>query len=376
MKHRPPAFARDAHRILTDRQFREHSARRSRSRRRLRAMIEVVDLFKYYGDTRAAGPLSFSIDRGEIVGLLGLNGAGKTTALRILACDVLPSSGKVTVDGLDVVDQPHEVRRRIGYLPDTPPLYGEMTVREYLVFAGRLRGMNAAGAQRAAASVEESVELTEVRDDLIASLSHGFRQRVGIAQAIVHKPQLLILDEPITGLDPVQIIEMRQLLRQLRAEHTIVLSSHILTEISETCDRILVLRAGEIVAAGSESDLSRDMLGPMQIEVSVRPPAAVAPERVHQLLHEVDAVSRVDRIAPREPGPGVVTFRVEAGRDVREALSRALVESGVGILEIVRNRRELESIFLRLTGDHEPSRVSRPAVPGAGETPRAGGPPS
>jgi ABC-2 type transport system ATP-binding protein len=339
-------------------------------------MIEVVDLFKYYGDTRAAGPLSFSIDRGEIVGLLGLNGAGKTTALRIMACDVLPSSGKVTVDGLDVVDQPHEVRRRIGYLPDTPPLYGEMTVREYLVFAGRLRGMNAAGAERAAASVEESVELTEVRDDLIASLSHGFRQRVGIAQAIVHKPRLLILDEPITGLDPVQIIEMRRLLRQLRSEHTIVLSSHILTEISETCDRILVLRAGEIVAAGTESDLSRDMLAHLQIEVSVRPPATVTPDRVQQLLRDVDAVTSVDRIAPREPGPGVVTFRVDADRDVRESLSRVLVQAGVGILEIVRNRRELESIFLRLTGDAGPPGISRSGVTQAGATTQTGGLPS
>jgi ABC-2 type transport system ATP-binding protein len=339
-------------------------------------MIEVVDLYKYYGDTRAAGPLSFAIDRGEIVGLLGLNGAGKTTALRILACDVLPSSGKVLVDGLDVVDQPHEVRRRIGYLPETPPLYGEMTVREYLVFAGRLRGMNAADAERAVASVQESVELTDVRDDLISSLSLGFRQRVGIAQAIVHKPQLLILDEPTGGLDPVQIIEMRQLLRQLRAEHTIDLSSHILTEISETCDRILVLRAGEIVAAGTEAELSRDLLGPMQIEVSVRPPAIVDPERLQQLFRSVDAVTTVERISPREPGPGVVTFRVEADRDVRESLSRALVQAGVGILEIVRNRRELESIFLRLTGDDEPPSASRSGVSPAGATSDASGAPS
>jgi len=319
--------------------------------RRFPVMIEVVDLFKYYGERRAAGPLSFSIDRGEIVGLLGLNGAGKTTALRILACDLLPSSGKILVDGFDVVDQPHEVRRRIGYLPDTPPLYGEMTVHEYLVFAGRLRGVGDAAARRAADSVEESVQLTEVRDDLIASLSHGFRQRVGIAQAVVHKPQLLILDEPITGLDPAQIIEMRQLLRQLRSEHTIVLSSHILTEISETCDRILVLRAGEIVAAGTEADLSRNMIGAMQIELSVRVGTTVALERVRQLLMAAEGVTSVNMVEPREVGPGVATFRVEADRDVRESLSRTLVEAKVGILEIVRNRRELESIFLRLTGD-------------------------
>jgi ABC-2 type transport system ATP-binding protein len=327
-------------------------------------MIEVVDLYKYYGERRAAGPLSFSIDRGEIVGLLGLNGAGKTTALRILACDLLPSSGKILVDGFDVVDQPHEVRRRIGYLPDTPPLYGEMTVREYLVFAGRLRGMGEADARRAAGSVEESVQLTDVRDDLIASLSHGFRQRVGIAQAVVHKPQLLILDEPITGLDPVQIIEMRQLLRQLRSQHTIVLSSHILTEISETCDRILVLRAGEIVAAGTEADLSRNMLGAMQIELSVRVGTTVALERVRQLLLAADGVTSVTMIEPREVGPGVATFRMEADRDVRESVSRTLVEAKVGILEIVRNRRELESIFLRLTGDGNDGSRAAGAMPG------------
>jgi ABC-2 type transport system ATP-binding protein len=327
-------------------------------------MIEVVDLFKYYGERRAAGPLSFSIDRGEIVGLLGLNGAGKTTALRILACDLLPSSGKILVDGLDVVDQPHEVRRRIGYLPDTPPLYGEMTVREFLVFAGRLRGMGKADARRAAEGVEESVQLTEVRDDFIASLSHGFRQRVGIAQAIVHKPQLLILDEPITGLDPVQIIEMRQLLRQLRSQHTIVLSSHILTEISETCDRILVLRAGEIVAAGTEADLSRNIVGAMQIELSVRVGTTVALERVRQLLL-AEGVTSVHMIEPREVGPGVATFRVEADRDVREALSRSLVEARVGILEIVRKRRELESIFLRLTGEGDDVSKAAGLSPGA-----------
>jgi len=337
-------------------------------------MIEVVDLYKYYGDRRAAGPLSFSIDRGEIVGLLGLNGAGKTTALRILACDLLPSSGKILVDGLDVVDQPHEVRRRIGYLPDTPPLYGEMTVREFLVFAGRLRGMSDAEARRAADNVEDSVQLTEVRDDLIASLSHGFRQRVGIAQAIVHKPQLLILDEPITGLDPVQIIEMRQLLRQLRSHHTIVLSSHILTEISETCDRILVLRAGEIVAAGTEADLSRNMVGAMQIELSVRVGTTVALERVRQLLALAEGVTSVDMIEPREVGPGVATFRVEASRDVRESLSRALVEAKVGILEIVRNRRELESIFLRLTGEGDDG--AKPAGSKLGAAAEFGGLPS
>src|SRR5579863_5770692 len=266
-------------------------------------MIEVRDLFKYYGERKAVGPLSFGIKQGEIVGLLGLNGAGKTTALRVLACDLLPSSGTVMVDGIDVVDQPHEVRRRIGYLPDTPPLYGEMTVHEFLVFAARLRGLSPSDAEGRARSVEEAAQLEGVCDELISSLSHGFRQRVGIAQAVVHGPQLLILDEPISGLDPVQIIEMRQLLRSLRGAHTIVLSSHILTEISETCDRLLVLGEGTIVAAGTEEELSRSLLGAAHVEITLR---AAGEGAARELLSKVDGVREVESVAPpREPGEGI-----------------------------------------------------------------------
>jgi ABC-2 type transport system ATP-binding protein len=313
-------------------------------------MIEVRDLFKYYGERRAAGPLSFAIAKGEIVGLLGLNGAGKTTALRVLACDLLPSSGTVLVDGIDVVEAPHEVRRRIGYLPDTPPLYGEMTVHEYLVFAARLRGLTSADASRRARVVEKSAQLEGVKDDLIASLSHGFRQRVGIAQAVVHGPALLILDEPISGLDPVQIVEMRQLLRSLRGEHTIVLSSHILTEISETCDRLLVLGDGRIVAAGTEGELSKSLLGGGEVELTVR---TESEERACTLLSKVDGVRKVERVPPRETGHDIVTFRIEAERDVREAASSALVGAGVGLLEMTRRKHELETIFLRLTAAEE-----------------------
>jgi ABC-2 type transport system ATP-binding protein len=320
-------------------------------------MIEVRDLFKYYGDRRAVGPLSFAIAEGEIVGLLGLNGAGKTTALRVLACDLLPSSGSVRVDGIDVVDQPGEVRRRIGYLPDTPPLYAEMTVHEYLRFAARLRGVTAADVERRVRAAEGDTQLDAVADDPISSLSHGFRQRVGIAQAVVHDPRLLILDEPITGLDPLQIVEMRQLLRGLRGKHTIVLSSHILTEISETCDRLLVLRQGEIVASGTEAELSGRLARGAEVEITVRAGAsngglsALARER----LTKVDGVEAVEALSPREPGS--LTFRIETSRDVRDAMCRALVEADFGILEVVRKRRELEAIFLQLTSatDEEPA---------------------
>src|SRR5579859_6161502 len=268
-------------------------------------MIEVRELYKYYGEHRAAGPLSFSIEQGEIVGLLGLNGAGKTTALRVLACDLLPSSGTVLVDGIDVVEQPHEVRRRIGYLPDTPPLYGDMTVHAYLVFAASIRGIAGKAANESAESAKRATLLEDVEDDPISSLSHGFRQRLGIAQAIVHRPALVVLDEPISGLDPVQIVEMRQLLRSLRGEHTIVLSSHILTEISETCDRLLVLGEGRIVAAGTEEELSRSLLGSARLEVTVRTPSE---DRARAVLVAVAGVLRVERIAPREAGADLATF--------------------------------------------------------------------
>jgi gliding motility-associated transport system ATP-binding protein len=319
-------------------------------------MIEVRDLFKFYGERRAVGPLSFEIGKGEIVGLLGLNGAGKTTALRVLACDLIPSSGTVRVDGIDVVEEPREVRRRIGYLPDTPPLYGEMTVHEYLIFAARLRGVAAVDAEGRARTALASAQLEDVRDELVSSLSHGFRQRVGIAQAVVHAPELLILDEPISGLDPVQIVEMRQLLRSLGGEHTIVLSSHILTEISETCDRLLVLGEGTIVAAGTEEELSRSLLGSAHVEVTLR---TSSDARAKELLSGIEGVRGVEQVSPaRESGEGVITLRLDADRDVREAVSKALVGAEMGLLEMTRRKHELEKIFLRLTAPEDKEAAS------------------
>jgi len=311
-------------------------------------VIEIQALTKYYGDRRAVGPLSFSIAKGEIIGLLGLNGAGKTTTLRILACDLLPSSGSVKVDGLDVVDHPHEVRARIGYLPDHPPLYDEMTVHEYLVFAARLRGLGADDAQLRVREVIANTQLERVADDVIATLSHGFRQRVGIAQAIVHRPRLLVLDEPISGLDPVQIVEMRELLRSLRHHHTTIISSHILSEISETCDRLLVIREGEIVASGTEAELSTRLLEGSRVAVTVRGNH----EEAERLLTALPGVRTVERLPQAEAGGAVTTLQIDADRDVREDVARVLVQGGVGVLELARSERELESIFLRLAKPH------------------------
>jgi ABC-2 type transport system ATP-binding protein len=312
-------------------------------------VIEISDLYKYYGERRAVGPLSCSIAAGEVVGLLGLNGAGKTTTLRILACDLLPSAGSVTIDGIDVVDRPHEVRTRIGYLPDTPPLYPEMTVRAYLHFAARLRGMSRADATARVPEVEELIELGHVAQDPIASLSHGFRQRVGIAQAIVHRPRLLVLDEPITGLDPVQIVEMRELLRSLKGEHTILLSSHILSEISETCDRILVIKDGTIAAAGTEAELTSSLGRGRRVVVTLSGETrASVVDKARAAAEGVEGVKAVEDLPAAEPGAGVATLQVDAERDVRADLARAFVKEGLGVLGLVQGERELESVFLEL----------------------------
>jgi len=307
-------------------------------------LIQARELYKYYGRTRALGPVSFSIDAGEIIGLVGLNGAGKTTALRILACDLMPSSGEVKVDGIDVVDDPRAVRSRIGYLPDRPPLYPDMSVHEYLVFAARLRGVEGARAEKAARETEEATQITNVAGDVIASLSHGYRQRVGIAQAIVHAPRLVILDEPISGLDPIQIVEMRQLLLSLKERHTILLSSHILSEISQTCDRLLVIRGGCIVDAGTEAELSARLSAGARLELTVRASA----EALEAALDGLDGVRGLERRAATEPGDDVTTWLVAAEKDIRAELVRHLVARDISVLGLTRRERELEAIFSRL----------------------------
>src|SRR5262249_50635961 len=235
-------------------------------------MIQVHGLTKYYGHHAAIRNIAFNIERGEVIGFLGLNGAGKTTTLKILGCVLLPTSGHVTIDGVDVVENPHEIRKRIGFLPDAPPLYEEMTVGGYLSFVAQLRGVSSQAARARVVAAEEQMALREADGEIIGSLSHGYRQRLGVAQALVHTPALLILDEPNSGLDPVQIVEMRSLIRNLRGAHTILISSHILSEISQTCDRLLIIQAGEIVAQGTEEELARKLGGGGFVELEGRSP--------------------------------------------------------------------------------------------------------
>jgi ABC-2 type transport system ATP-binding protein len=310
-------------------------------------VIEIRDLYKYYGNFRALGPLDATIEKGEVVGLLGLNGSGKTTTLRILACDLIPTSGTVRVEGFDVVDNPQAVRARIGYLPDVPPLYPEMTVAEYLAFAARLRGVSAGDLGPAVEYALKHARLRKRRDSVIGTLSHGFKQRLGIAQAIVHRPSLVVLDEPITGLDPVQIVEMRKLVRSLGGDHTVVLSSHNLPEISETCDRILVVTDGTVSASGTEAELSRSLLGQFRVEVTVRLPED-DPGRAERLLAGLPGVTAVGPGRPAELGARVATLLVDVEQDVRPALVAALVGGGVEVLGLARSQRELERVFLEL----------------------------
>jgi ABC-2 type transport system ATP-binding protein len=306
-------------------------------------MIQVRALTKYYGERAAIRDLSFDIQRGEVIGFLGLNGAGKTTTLKVLGCVLLPTSGRVVVDGLDVTQNPHEVRQKIGFLPDIPPLYNEMTVGGYLAFAARLRGVPRRDVVARVGEAEDKTALREAHGEPIFSLSHGYRQRVGLAQAMVHKPAMLILDEPTSGLDPVQIVEMRNLIRRLRGEHTLLISSHFLAEISQTCDRLLVIQAGEIVAQGTEDELGARMGNSGDIEVDVRGPA----QRAIDVLTRLPGVNGVDVI--RTEGGADATVKVRAsGGDLRPEVARALIMAGIDLLRLERSASRLESIFIEL----------------------------
>lgn len=305
-------------------------------------MIRVQGLTKYYGHHAAIRNLAFQIERGEVIGFLGLNGAGKTTTLKILGCVLLPTSGQVTIDELNVVANPHEVRKRIGFLPDAPPLYEEMTVGAYLSFVAQLRGVSAQAAPGRVQTAEKQMALREVHREIISSLSHGFRQRLGVAQALVHNPALVILDEPNSGLDPAQIVEMRALIKNLRGAHTILISSHILSEISQTCDRLLIIQEGEIVAQGTESELAQRLGGAGFIEVDVRPPAQKA-------LDALNALPSVQNVELESERDGVATIRLRAPAEMRPNITRALVAAGVDVYRIDRVAEKLESIFLKLT---------------------------
>lgn len=299
-------------------------------------MIRTRSVTKYYGARCALRDLTFEIQDSEVVGFLGLNGAGKSTTLRILAGLLAPSSGHVEIDGEPLEIESPSVRQRIGFLPERPPVYDDMSIRGYLAFAAQLQGMPRAQVMSAVDEVLHQTDLVDRADDPIGALSHGYRQRVGIAQAIVHRPSLVILDEPTSGLDPVQITQMRSLIRTLRGRHTVLLSSHNLPEIHQTCDRLLVMKSGKLVATGTESELVARSEGRQAIRLTlVGDDAAI--RRVLPEVKDLRAEGDAWRCAALVEGT------------VEDAI-KDLVEAGVGIRRVEPDRDGLEDLFLQLTG--------------------------
>ena len=306
-------------------------------------MIEVRGLTKYYGDLAALKDVTFDVSKGEVLGFLGPNAAGKTTAMRILAGYMPPSSGKVSVAGYDVFKNSLDVRRHIGYLPETVPLYGEMTVRSYLDFMGSIRGMRKRKGR--IDEVMEICQVTHMADRSIFKLSKGYRQRVGLAQALVHDPDVLILDEPTVGLDPAQIIEVRGLIHDLGKEHTVILSTHILSEVEQICKRVMIINDGQIVAEDSREQLRARLKGSERIylQVAGAPPKAVVAEL--QSLHDVRTVT---------PKAGhTYDIACTLGVDLRAEVAARIVHRGWQLLELRPEGLSLEEIFLKLTGEDE-----------------------
>jgi ABC-2 type transport system ATP-binding protein len=302
-------------------------------------MIEVENLTKYYGPLPAVQEISFRALRGEILGFLGPNGAGKTTTMRILTGFMPPSAGKATVAGYDVVEDSLEVRRRVGYMPETVPLYPEMAVTEYLEFMGSLRRVE--NLDERVDSVLEQLGLEDRATSFIGALSKGLRQRVGLAQALLHEPEVLILDEPTIGLDPAQIIEVRELIAGLRANRTVMLSTHILSEAQQVCDRVLIINRGRIVAEDTPANLQAQLAGAER--VLVRAAAETA-----ELTRALRKVPGLDAIEPTGE-EGMLELSGPPGKDLRPAVARAVVKAGLDLLELRAVGVSLESIFLQLT---------------------------
>src|SRR5271155_3595938 len=314
-------------------------------------MIKVEGLTKRYARKVAVDNISFEITKGQIVGFLGPNGAGKTTTMRVLTCFLPPTSGSAQVAGFDVQDHPMEVKKRIGYLPESPPVYPDMEVHEYLEFVGRIKGVPSADLTRRVLEVSEKCAVADVRKTLIGKLSKGYKQRVGLAQAIIHNPDVLILDEPTAGLDPHQIIETRDLIKSLaaRGEHTIILSTHILPEVEQTCERVIIIARGKLVATDTVENLTSRLRGAETVSVEVMPRnGEIAPGEVLERLERVIGVSRV---ILKEHRDGKLHFIVESqeGQHVRPELARAVVDAGWNLNELHAVGLSLEEIFLQLT---------------------------
>jgi ABC-2 type transport system ATP-binding protein len=307
-------------------------------------VIEVQHLTKRYGGVTAVNDVSFRVEKGEILGFLGPNGAGKTTTMRVLTGYIPATEGKASVAGYDVFEQPTEAKRRTGYLPETPPLYPDMTVREYLLFVSKIKGVPGKERRDRVEQVMKRTYTADMAGRACGKLSKGYRQRVGLAQALIHNPDVLILDEPTAGLDPKQINETRKLIKELAGGHTIILSTHILPEVSQTCQRVVIINKGKVVAIDTPDNLTERLRGAATMFVQVEGDQAAAAS----VLGRVPGVTRVTPSGARDT---VTSFEVdsEKGRDVRREMAQAVVGGGLGLLELRPMRMSLEEIFLSLT---------------------------
>ncbi len=306
-------------------------------------MIKVQNLTKYYGDRLAVDDISFSVDKGEIVGLLGPNGAGKTTTMRIITGFLMPTEGDVWVGDCNMAENSLDGRRQIGYLPEAIPLYTDMPVRAYLEFSARIRGLDKATARRRIDDVVDLCHLEEYIDVIISKLSRGFRQRVGVAQAVIHEPSVLILDEPTLGIDPIQVAQTRQLIKDLGKERTILLSSHILPEVSMICDRVIIIHEGRIVAEDRIENLGTALRGTRNVRIEIQGPA----NEITKKLKQVKGVTQVRYLEPHH------VIECPSDQDLRGRIMEAIVQGGWVILSMTSEQMSLEDIFLELTADEE-----------------------
>ncbi|MFQ6676644.1 MAG: ABC transporter ATP-binding protein [Fidelibacterota bacterium] len=311
-------------------------------------MIEVMNLTKRYGTLTAVDRISFTVEKGEILGFLGPNGAGKTTTMRIITGYMPPTEGFAKVAGFDVSDHPMDVKRRIGYLPETPPLYVDMTVNEYLAFCARLKQIPGAQVENRVRQVCERVDVLDVKEKVIKTLSKGYRQRVGLAQALIHDPEVLILDEPTLGLDPIQIREVREMIKSLAGEHTIILSTHILPEVSMTCNRVIIINKGRLIAQDTPEGLTRSMKGTEKLTVVVEGPPGEVTRTVSQIEGIRDIVSS-------EPADGSCTLTLECDFKfpIRKLVSQIVSEKGWSLLEMKVEEATLEDVFVSLMDSGE-----------------------
>ena len=309
-------------------------------------MIDVEGLTRYYGEKRAISDVSFHVKEGEILGMLGPNAAGKTTTMRILTCFMPPTSGKATIGGYDIFEHSMDVRRITGYLPENPPLYTDMSVTDYLNFVAKLKGIDKTKRKSEVDSVVEKAALGDVQSRIIGKLSKGYKQRVGLAQSLLNNPKIVILDEPTVGLDPKQIIEIRELIKNLRGEHTVILSSHILPEIEQTCERVVIINDGRVVAEDTPENLMLRLKGGERTQLQVEGKESDIKKALKSMKEIKSLETSVDQ-------KGIVNVVVESEKDIRKMLAKNIVSEGLGLLELSTDRFTLEDIFLHLTTKEE-----------------------